>query len=125
MNTSALQYKFSGIQRLSSFKETFNPDTCAVDDMNLDNFVNLFCEYQLADNNYMNIHHEASLHSKDDKWFSSLNLDEVLRLITYIIWTDKFLDGFLKAKVKDKSLYFLLTRLQDVQHQLVLPATSN
>jgi hypothetical protein len=122
---STLQYKFSGIRRLSGYKQTFNPDIQINNDTAVNDFVNLFCEYQLADNNYMNIHQEAVLHANDETWFNSLNPDQVLRLITYIIWTDKFLEGFLAAKVKDKTLYYLLSRLGEFQEASVLPVTGD
>jgi hypothetical protein len=125
MNTTSLEYKSSGLKRLSSFKQAFFSDNDIVDNGTLHDFVNLFCEYQLADNNYMNIHHEASLHTNDDGWFDGLTVDEVLRLITYIIWTDKFVDGFLTTKVKDKTLYHLLVRLENIQRDPAMPASRN
>jgi hypothetical protein len=125
MTTASLEYKLTGIQRLSGYKESFdpsgNPDSAAINE-----FVNLFCEYQLADNNYMNIHQEATLHQHDIKWYHSLSLDEVLRFITYIIWTDKFLDGYLTSKVTDHTLYHLLSRLETFQSgNSILPATAD
>jgi hypothetical protein len=125
MNTTSLEYKFSGLQRISSFKDTFLAGDASSDNRSLNDFVNLFCEYQLADNNYMNIQHEALLHANEPRWFDGLSLDEVLRLITYIIWTDKFLDGFLSTKVKDKTMYRLLARLEEIQYGSILPAPGN
>lgn len=125
MTTASLEYKLTGIQRLSGYKESFDasgkPDPIAINE-----FVNLFCEYQLADNNYMNIHQEATLHQHDIKWYSSLSLDEVLRFITYIIWTDKFLDGYLTSKVADQTLYHLLSRLEAFPPgNSIFPATAD
>jgi hypothetical protein len=111
MYNSLLRYKLTGIHRLSGFKEQFNPEY----DINrtaLNDFVNLFCEYQLADNNYQNIHLEAIEKGNDKNWYNRLNIDQALRLLTYIIWTDKLSSGYLMIKVKDQTIYRILNRLE-------------
>lgn len=80
----------------------------------MNRFVNLFCEYQLADNNYMNLHLDPRFNKDDAAWFGQLSVDQVLQLITYIIWTDKFVPGYLRAKITDNSLYRLLDRLDSI-----------
>lgn len=114
MTTASLEYKLTGIQRLSAYKNSFVPST-VTDFSAVNDFVNLFCEYQLADNNYMDIHLQANVNGNKEEWFTTLSLDEILRYITYIIWTDKFSEGFLSSKIQDKTLYRLLTRLEEIK----------
>jgi hypothetical protein len=120
--TDSIEYKLSGIQRLLRYKPVFDP-VLVNDPGRVSEFVNLFCEYQLADNNYMNIHLEAVQQKNNDEWFASLGFDQVLKFLTYIIWTDKFLDGYLAANIKDKTIFRLLSRLEQLSSASILPAT--
>src|SRR5438128_8265573 len=101
MTTASLKNKQTGIQRLSEYKENFAP-SATTDTSSVNDFVNVFCEYQLADNNYMDIHLQAGMNGNNEEWFSSLGLDQVLRYITYIIWTDKFSEGYISSRIEDK-----------------------
>lgn len=114
MTSTSLEYKIAGLQRILAYKEAFNPFKKG-DDEAINKFVNLFCEYQLADNNYMNIHFEASANKDNDSWFSTLSLDQVLQFITYIIWTDKFLTGYMHSKIADSTMHRLLERVEVLQ----------
>ncbi len=113
MTTASIEYKHTGIQRILAYKSSFVP-SISKDDKSITNFVNLFCEYQLADNNYMNIQFEAIQQKGNDKWFDTLSIDQVLQFITYIIWTDKFIAGFLYSKIKDSTIFRLLKRAEDI-----------
>lgn len=114
MNTASPLYKTAGLQRILTYKQAFQPAS-QPDQVSIDRFVNLFCEYQLADNNYMNLHLQPGFQHDDELWFGALHVDQVLQLITYIIWTDRFVPGYLLAKVNDKSLFRLLERLEQLQ----------
>jgi hypothetical protein len=113
MTTASFEYKHIGIQRILAYKSSFVPSS-SKDEITISNFVNLFCEYQLADNNYMNIQFEATLQKDNDKWFDTLSIDQVLQFITYIIWTDKFIAGYLYSKIKDNTIFRLLKRAEDI-----------
>ena len=113
MTTASLEYKHIGIQRILAYKSSFVP-SISKDDKSITNFVNLFCEYQLADNNYMNIQFEAMLQKNNDQWFDTLSIDQVLQFITYIIWTDKLIAGYLYSKIKDNTVFSLLKRAEDI-----------
>lgn len=115
MPTSTSEYKIAGLQRLSTYRKHFDP-TGKIDEKAVNEFVNLFCEYQLADNNYMNIHQQAIDHPDHEDWFSNLSLQEVLRYITYIIWTDRFIENFLLKKISDATMQRLLNRLYELAH---------
>ncbi len=118
MTASPFEYKYTGLQRILVYKDAFKPPLERNDAL-INKFVNVFCEYQLADNNYMNIHFEASIHKDDKAWYSALSLDQVLQLITYIIWTDKFLTGYLYSKIEDDTMFNLLERIEKLQPDLV------
>lgn len=111
MTSSSLEYKLTGLQRILAYKDAFNP-MIKNSEESINRFVHLFCEYQLADNNYMNIQFEASANKDNDSWFTSLSLDQVLQFITYIIWTDKFLPGYMQSKIADTTMFRLLERVQ-------------
>ncbi len=124
MYITILRYKLTGIHRLVGFKEELDPD-CDIQRSTLNDFVDLFCEYQLADNNYKNIHLEAIDNGSNENWYSALTIDEALRLLTYIIWTDKLSSGYLPIKVKDKTVYHILNRLESIVSASVFIAASN
>jgi len=113
MTTASVEYKTLGIQRIVSYKSSFVPSSTK-DENAITKFVNLFCEYQLADNNYTNIQFEATLQKDNDTWFDTLSIDQVLQFITYIIWTDKFIAGYLQSKIKDNTVFRLLKRAEDI-----------
>jgi hypothetical protein len=119
MTSSSLEYKITGLQRILVYKDAFNP-IIKGDDAAISKFVNLFCEYQLADNNYMNIHFEASANKDNDSWFNGLSIDQVLQFITYIIWTDKLLSGYMHSKIADTTMHRLLARVEVLYPALVL-----
>jgi len=113
MPTNSISYKHTGLQRLAHFKQYFIP-AGKVNNSIVEDFVNLFCEYQLADNNYMGLQQEAMQHSRDEQWFFQLDMQETIRYITYIVWTDRLNEGFLQARIKDRTMYNLLSRLEQL-----------
>jgi len=124
MHNSILKYKLTGIHRLTCFKSELNP-TSEVKRSTLNDFVNLFCEYQLADNNYMNVHLEAIENGNNENWYTNLSVDQALRLLTYIIWTDKLSPGYLPIKVNDKTVYHTLNRLENIVSGSILVSPGN
>jgi hypothetical protein len=121
--TDSPEYRLSGVQRLLHYKPVFDP-VSVKDSAQVSEFVNLFCEYQLADNNYMNIHLEAVQQDNNEAWFASLSFDQVLKFLTYIIWTDKFVDGYLTSKIEDKTIFRLLARLEQILPTSILSPTA-
>jgi hypothetical protein len=119
MIASSLEYKITGLQRILVYKDAFNP-IIKGDENAISKFINLFCEYQLADNNYMNIHFEANANKDNDSWFNDLSIDQVLQFITYIIWTDKLLSGYMHSKIADCTMHRLLARVEVLYPALIL-----
>jgi hypothetical protein len=131
---ASIQYKLTGIQRILSYKTAFEPEVLSNRNntpkkrisKEIAEFINLFCEYQLADNNYMDLQIKARQYRTNlQEWYNSLTIDEVLKSLTYIIWTDKFVENYLASRIEDSSVYFLLSRLDLLQSELILPVTSN
>jgi len=88
----------------------------------IDTLVNTFCSYELADNNYITIHLEASQYSNNKLLFANTTIDKLLKHLTYIIWTDKVVDGYLPARVKDQTVYNILNRLSELESSILSPA---
>jgi hypothetical protein len=123
---SSPNYKNTGIKRLLKYKEIFLPanllsntstatKTPSFKGNELDDFINIFCEHQLADNDYMNIHLESNHQKNNISWLENLAEEKVLKLMTYIIWTDKFVEGYLTSRITDGTLHQLLNRLETLQ----------
>ncbi|BAV08202.1 hypothetical protein FLA_4235 [Filimonas lacunae] len=75
-------------------------------------FVNIFCEHQLADTDYDIIQQHTAKYPNPEHHIQHMPLEVVLKTLTYIIWTDRIVDGYLFAKVHDRTMYWLLTRLE-------------
>jgi hypothetical protein len=128
MEDSIQTYHTAGIKKIVSYKNDFASDNLQwlYDTKNaqkknpfeysnlIDHFVNTFCEYELADSDYMSIHLEANQYNTARNSFSSASLENILKHLTYIIWTDRVVEGYLPAKIKDQTLYHLLDRLSQL-----------
>ncbi|HEX6915562.1 MAG TPA: DUF6508 domain-containing protein [Chitinophagaceae bacterium] len=114
MTTASLEYKAAGLQRILAYKTFFDPEVKR-DSVGVNRFINLFCEYQLADNNYGDIHFEGNQNKDNPAWFATLSLDQVLQYITYIIWTDRFMAGYLESRILDRTMYHLLSRMEQLE----------
>ncbi len=118
-----------GIQKISALKDDFaygnlnwvNSINITVSNDNvcysnvIDTLVNTFCSYELADNDYMNIHLEANQYSSNPELFVNTTIEKLLKHLTYIIWTDKLVDGYLPARIKDQTIYKILNRLSELE----------
>lgn len=80
-------------------------------------FIDTFCEHQLADNDYMNLKLHKNLNSSDSSSFYELSLENILKHITHIIWTDKVMPDYFVSKVKDNTIYHLLNRLEKIEFE--------
>jgi hypothetical protein len=86
--------------------------------------VNTFCAYELPDNDYMSIHLEASHYGEEGNFENALqSVPKICKHLTYIIWTDKFVDGYLVARVKDLTMYQLLDQLEVLLPLIFLTTT--
>ena len=117
MNISA--YQTTGIKKLTSLKKDFVPfnfDSEGEKEKALiRDFIHVFCDHQLADNDYMNIQLHSHLNDPNAKWFYQLSLEKILKHITHIIWTDKVVKNYFASKVKDNTIYHLLNQLEKLE----------
>jgi len=78
-------------------------------------FIRIFCENHFADSDYTILQKELCSNYTTD-WFNRLSIDVILKLITYIIWTDKSMDGYFVKRIEDKTLLKLLMCLENVAY---------
>lgn len=130
------QQQLKGIEALVAFKQDFAAEnidwltdiTIKLVDESIsynnviDTFINTFCNFELADNDYMNIHLEANQYSRGKSLFANTTIKKILKHLTYIIWTDKLVDGYFPARVKDQTIYHILNRLAELQPLVFKPA---
>jgi len=111
------KYQSDGIKKIVAMKQEFVPFNfnAAQKKENIDQFINTFCEYQLADNDYMNIEVNSEFNKVNAKSFYQLTLEKVLKHITYIIWTDKVVPDYFADRVRDNTIYHLLNRLERLE----------
>ncbi len=108
-------YQTSGIRKLIAMKKDFIPFNFNANGIKekavISLFIDTFCEHQLADNDYLNIKLHKNLNNSDSSIFYELSLENILKHITHIIWTDKVITDYFVSKVKDNTIYHLLNRL--------------
>lgn len=109
-------YQTKGIQELTAMKNDFLPfhfdGNGEKEKAAITNFIDIFCEHQLADNDYMNIKLYNYLNNLDASAYYELSLEELLKHFTHIIWTDKAVNDYFVSKVKDNTVYHLLNRME-------------
>jgi hypothetical protein len=110
-------YKTKGIHNIISYKNVFETDNKKKlpDDNIIDTFINTFCEYELADNDYVQLLDISNLANSNNEWFNQLSVEQVLKLLTYIIWTDKVVNNYFISRVKDSTVFLLLSRLEEIE----------
>ena len=115
------KYQFSGISQLILLKQDFIPfnftGKTEKEKAVIELFIHTFCEHQLADNDYMNIKLHKQLNTSDTSTFYALTIQDVLKHITHIIWTDKAIPDYFISKVKDNTLYHLLNRMEKIEFE--------
>ena len=114
-------YQSSGVQMLITLKKDFIPFNFNGNGENekkvISLFIDTFCEHQLADNDYMNLKLHKNLNGSDSSSFYELSLENILKHITHIIWTDKVMPEYFVSKVKDNTIYHLLNRLERIEFE--------
>jgi len=74
-------------------------------------FIRIFCENHFADSDYTILQKEFRSNYASE-WFNRVSIDTILKLITYIIWTDKSMNGYFVKRIEDKTMLKLLIRLE-------------
>jgi hypothetical protein len=123
MSSPLTQTQLEGIRKIIALKNDFAVLSNAQQNRLMDSLVNIFCTHDLPDNNYISIHLEASQYN-NKQLFVNAPVEKLLKHLTYIIWTDKLVDNYLPARIKDGTIYIILERLA-VLEPLILILTSS
>lgn len=75
-------------------------------------FIEIFCSHDLANSDYAAIQIAPLSYNSFEEWVDQIDIETILKSITYIIWTDKIVDGYFNAKVEDLSIFYLLRKLE-------------
>ncbi|HEY6977719.1 MAG TPA: DUF6508 domain-containing protein [Chitinophagaceae bacterium] len=116
-------YQLKSLLQLADFRNKFydihtsepnigkkREDTLALK-KSIHSFIRVFCENHFADSDYTILQKELRSNYATE-WFNRLSLDVILKLITYIIWTDKSMKGYFLKRIEDKTMLKLLIRLE-------------
>lgn len=126
MNNYYTTYQIEGIGKLLSFKAEFDnqpaqpvlqhgkpaPHLTLAQKATVQEFTRVFCDHLLADTDYAIIQREESKYPSVLHYIANMQLDVVLKLFTYIIWTDRIVEGYFVSRIKDKTVGSLLNRLE-------------
>lgn len=127
LNTQFTPYQLNGISKLLSYKQSLTPEKhghmlsfkAALKlipgnflKKQAQAFINIFCEYQLADTDYDVLQKDSPNFTSQEHHIQHMQLEVVLKTLTYIIWTDRIVDGYFFAKIYDNTMYWLLERLE-------------
>jgi hypothetical protein len=112
------EYQSEGIKELTAMKKDFVPfnfnGNGEKEKAAIAQFIDVFCEHQLADNDYMNINIYTDFNHTDASAYYNLSLEDLLKHITHIIWTDKAVVNYFVSKVQDNTIYHLLNRMEKI-----------
>lgn len=123
-------YQLKGLLRLADFRNKFydihtsqpqigkKRQEAIILKKSIDSFIRIFCENHFADSDYTILQKELRSNYATD-WLNRLSVDVILKLITYIIWTDKSMNGYFVKRIEDKTMLKLLTRLESVSYSYV------
>jgi Family of unknown function (DUF6508) len=118
-------YQLKGLLQLADFRNKFydihtgiakigkKSHDAIVLKKSIHSFITVFCENHFADTDYTFLQRELRSNYSAD-WFNVLSIEVILKLITYIIWTDKSMNGYFVKRIEDKTMLKLLTRLESV-----------
>ncbi len=125
MHKQFSSYQLNGLTKLIAFKEHFkkNEDKHSVKASQSQKnqtrvtsfsqqFIEIFCGHDLADTDYAIIQTELFKYDTIEQWINQVSIETILKYTTYIIWTDKIVEGYFGTKIKDQTLYSLLNRLE-------------
>jgi len=111
-------YQLKALQQLADFRCIFYDESKNVKtdslQKSINSFVELFCQHHFANSDYTTIQKRPSHVSSVDQWIEQFDVETVLKGLTYYIWTNKSNDGYFIRKIKDKTIYKHLARLNDL-----------
>jgi len=117
------KYQLAGLQQLVQLKSSLaysahgrkhSHNEIASLHKNIENFVDVFCNYELADNDYFSMQVSQRGYGSVSEWLQQAPLEQVIKYISYTIWTDKVAPGFFIQTINDGSLHQALARLENI-----------
>lgn len=125
-------YQINGIAKLLTYKNSLVPEKDehrlsfkaalkkipgAFKKKQAQSFINIFCEHLLADTDYDAV--QQTLQGQPaQQQIEQMPLEAILKTITFIIWTDRSVEGYFFAKMHDNTLFQLLSRLEVLLPQI-------
>ncbi len=119
-------YQLKGLLQLANFRNKFyhiyinepkigtEKDDAITLKKSMAAFIEIFCQHHFADSDYTILQKESQGDKTPDQWFKEVGVESILKLITYIIWTDKTIQGYFVKRIKDKTFLKLLIRLESI-----------
>ena len=80
----------------------------------IETFTEIFCQNNFADADYTIIQNGPRGFKTAEEWINQNNIETVLKCLTYIIWTDKSINGYFIRSIKNKLIDKHLTRLENI-----------
>ncbi len=118
LNENLTKYQSEGLRKLIRYNRKYplNDNAYKSNRKIIDEFITLFCEYDLADNDYMAIQLAANGNNSLTNYIfqNKLSLEYILKCITYIIWTDRIVDNYLYNRLKDNTFVELMSQLEEL-----------
>ncbi len=80
----------------------------------IETFTEIFCQNNFADADYTIIQNGPRGFKTAEEWINQNNIETVLKCLTYIIWTDKSINGYFIRSIKNRLIDKHLTRLENI-----------
>ena len=124
MNQFYTPYQLNGLSKLLSFKPYFalqqnsaaskhyHKKQVPASKEKVTEFTRIFCDHLLADTDYAVIQREGSQYASPLLHIAHMQRDVLLKVLTYIIWTDRIVEGYFFSKINDLTLSSVLDRLE-------------
>ena len=103
--------EIEALQQLAQFRDIFYPDLSSHGykpektkahfntlKEAADTFTEVFCQNNFADSDYSIMQNEPREFETPDHWINQINIDTILKCLTYIIWNNKIDDGYFLKK---------------------------
>ena len=112
LKLTAYKQRFKGNERVTAVTKTKKPAPALINAY--EEFMEVFCGHDLADTDYAFIKTNAAEHEPMEDWINQLSMESILKNITYIIWTDRIVQGYFALRIEDNTVFFLLDRLEKI-----------
>ena len=129
MSDELYPYQIKALRQLAAYKKVLSADrTTSISDKeqgyalqdSIITFTEMFCQQNLANTDYTILQERQYRSDKIEDWINEMDIDIILQCITYVIWTNKSIDGYFVSKVRDGFIEKLLHRLEKILSHIEL-----